>query len=131
MRGIKFRVWDKLANEYVAWNDFLNTRLVDNVFRGSKDMTLEQYTGLHDKDGKEIYEGDIVLAECNATLEKNHQIKIHKCEVVYSADFHGWRFPIIDMKPMYGATHRATNYFKFGHQGNALEVIGNIHEGVK
>lgn len=90
--------------------------------------TVGQFTGLHDKYGEEIYEGDVVKAECNATGETKRQIKIHRCKVIYSIDHHGWRFPIIDMEPIYGETSKATSYFNFGHRGNRMEVIGNIHE---
>lgn len=58
MRTIKFRAWDTRFNDMHYYADVrtwhLNTPDLE-------ECTLMQYTGLLDKNGKEIYEGDIVL----------------------------------------------------------------------
>ena len=121
MRDIKFRIWDTENNEMLKVQEldfeptFYGGRIAIrpdqyNDYFDTEDMILMQYTGLKDKNGKEIYEGDIVRVE-----------KIDFAYIYYDEDRMAW-----GIKPI--------NEFYFDSpllSENAdleLEVIGNIYE---
>lgn len=64
MREIKFRAWDEnekimiLADSFYLSDEF--EPFIDSVKRAQESFRLMQYTGLKDKNGIEIYEGDII-----------------------------------------------------------------------
>ncbi len=61
MREIKFRAWDgkKMTREFALWSDGKICKRIAPFRKEIPPLILMQFTGLKDKNGKEIYEGDI------------------------------------------------------------------------
>ncbi|MBO3090839.1 hypothetical protein J5F27_02760 [Schleiferilactobacillus harbinensis] len=111
-REIKFRGWRR---KYQCWeygyliecpapelNEIVEvTKYGGRIIAAVERDSVGQFTGLHDKDGREIYEGDIVKNE-NGVLQV--------------VEFHDGSFTLGDY------------YFGSIGAGRVLEVIGNIYE---
>lgn len=116
MRDIKFRAWNEVEEKMLNWYEFLDTNMKNTfIAPESTGLILMQYTGLNDKNGKEIYEGDIVAIQFQrATKTKNALIEYSK---KYAA------FIITHTKE---TKHENENLGDYQMQN--FEVIGNIYD---
>ena len=137
MGELKFRAWNKKQRLMVYFNLYnLNNGMLHSDVR--PDMAIEkcaimQYTGLKDKKGKEIYEGDILLIEDtykDRILEDGSgptEPANHLAPVIYDYGTYG-----LHIKER-GETFNI-GFWSFericseGIWNNELEVIGNIYE---
>jgi uncharacterized phage protein (TIGR01671 family) len=115
VRTIKFRIYNTKKKVMYPPASIWKMNLWGSFF--PEDYQLMEYTGLKDKNGKEIYEGDIIKCGCDFTDEYDW-IGIVKFDL--------GSFYVADRK----GKGRAIYYWSTETFGdiNVREVIGNIYE---
>lgn len=112
-REIKFRAWDEDRKNMLDWQLLKEKQ---SKFVAYKWLNVMQYTGLYDKNGKEIYEGDIAVVrhlhdgdECVWNNTKQEPIPF---KVTWDSGKLGFHF----------------DNSRMGYAPWDYEVIGNIYE---
>ena len=122
MVDIKFRAWHKL-NKHMHYNVqdiYCDGELGDcfgDILSTPSKFEVMAYTGLQDKNGTEIYEGDIVSAKY--IYDKR---TTDKAQVIWREDKASF-----GLKSLKGLTNEEYELYKITAEHN-LEVIGNIYE---
>ena len=126
-RELKFRILDKLnRNEELLINNLGKIFVIDqgcgqaNEADDQENYVIQQYTGLKGKNGKEIYEGDIVKYNPDdRTIEREGIIE-------WSNYYHGWAIRDKQCYPEsnYGVFSLASPFMSF----NDVEIICHIFE---
>lgn len=111
-RVIKFRIWCGTEGKYIKGGVLTQEGKYRRLDNKPECYTTEQFTGLHDNNGKEIYEGDIVEFEyCTCHIEYD----LYSFTFIYIDAPYEWRLNSCEFTP-------AVIDIK------ECKVIGNIHE---
>lgn len=111
MRELRFRVWDKKKKCYLAVLGCSNLTIYQVaraiVERGEENIIIEQSTGVKDRNGKTIFEGDVVKGEWLYGTSKH---------IVKYKDYGYYPFTVMseDGEPIILSTQ--------------VTVVGNVHE---
>lgn len=104
----QFRVWNVMSKKMMGWGEIFDLPAWE-IFPGTPEQrpfNVMQYTGLKDKDGKEIYEGDVILV-----IEWNRKYKV------------------VFERGMFKASGSTTFSLVTATNGElSCQVIGNIYE---
>jgi len=125
MNKILYRVWDKKCNvmrPVVRLEGDPGTGEMYGVLVGAKnehlkEVVLMQYIGLNDKNGKEIYEGDVLALD-------NERFKVRWSQQLAAFMVE----PLTSEARQRGELKYVNDLFAFTEKTTEFEVVGNIYE---
>lgn len=105
MKELKFRAWDgkKMIDDVIPVSETSILELFEYEWQETEVEAVEQYTGIKDRNGQEIYEGDLVAYEKDNIASVRFE--------------YGGFYPFVEPYNDFGCP-----------SGKEVEVIGNIHE---
>ena len=117
-RVIKFRAWDgySMLKDVQTWTDDF-TDMLNETFKMwanpelSQHLKLMQFTGLVDKNGKEVFEGDVV---------RSYQTIIDERTLINTVIFKNGGF--------YLNCEKQLDYLLGDYDPQFIEIVGNIYE---
>lgn len=135
-REIKFRVWDKILNQYVKGlavfgngtiihvdQDLDETCLIANksiiVEQHPENLIIEQFTGLKDENGKSIYENDLIKY-----IAEDGDYFVAPVKYMNNEGYPAFDVPIKYIPDSY---YFDSNVLSTGTEEETIKVIGNIH----
>ena len=113
MREIKFRAWVEEPGTDIRW--FYYFKIGETVPPSLSVVAWEQFTGLHDKNGKEIYQNDICKIKFDVNKVDDHIYNsLTKKEIETGERVFLVESPMFNNQPELNA--------------DVIDIIGNIHE---
>ena len=117
MRELKFRAWFEGDDGKLEPTFYDSEDLFDDTWTFDRPYCIDQFVGILDKNGKEIYEGDIIQEEIDFDYEMTDGT--FKYRVYWNAVELCWALEHIGNKSIHDELWECNS---------SLEVIGNIYE---